>query len=308
MIDFLREKFLLDKMATYVTGKVLVKSQKPSVPNLDEIQDGLECVICLSIPKSNPVYQCDNGHIFCDSCHYKVIECCTCGVKVGNTRNRAAEKFLEKCPTLCDFSSFGCSIRLARAEMEEHKSVCLYKPVPCPATTCNDLLSMEDVIQHMDGVHGKNKISLGPYNGFPMDWHAFSATYRDVHEQINNQLSSEIVPGRFKLDGLSFFGMLWRSYGPEGKWMAWIYIAATIEDSQQYVYTVKVKNANFDEKLSYTGQTASLQLTRGEICNNGRCLKFDDEIAKRFSEDNELTFIFRVRRKSFFETKIKKSM
>ena len=120
-----------------------------------------------------------------------------------------------------------------------------------------------------------------------------------VNEQINNQLSSEVVPGRFKLGDICFFGMLWRSYGAEGKWMAWIYIASTIDESSRYVYTVKVKNVNFDEKISYSGQTASLQLTRGEICNNGRCLKFDDEIAKRFSRDNELTFIFRIRQKYF---------
>ena len=47
---------------------------------LDEIQDELECVVCLDVPQDAPVYQCDHGHILCNSCHEKLTECPVCKV------------------------------------------------------------------------------------------------------------------------------------------------------------------------------------------------------------------------------------
>ena len=273
----------------------------PSLPVLEEIQEGLECVICMTIPKQDPVYQCDNGHIICRSCQYKATGCPRCGVKIGNTRCIAAENILAKCPKSCANNKYGCTIRLGKLSLEKHEEVCRYKPVHCPATTCNDLIAVEDVTKHMDGVHDVYQVSSKSTGAF---WHSFEATYQKVTKQIKNQTSTEFTPGRCSIDGRTFFLMCWRSYGSQGNWHAWVYILGSSEEKKKeekkYKFKVAIDNDELDEKISYTGQTASLQIPRGQICSLGRCLKFDDGLAVRFSKNDELKFSFKIRRMSIF--------
>ena len=33
----------------------------------------LECVVCLEVPSSNPIFQCRNGHHYCKECHPKLL-------------------------------------------------------------------------------------------------------------------------------------------------------------------------------------------------------------------------------------------
>ena len=81
---------------------------------LDDIQDALECVICLDLPKEDPIYQCNNGHIHCNTCHSKITECPVCRIKLGNTRNLTAERVLAKCPKACKFTKYGCDTVLTK--------------------------------------------------------------------------------------------------------------------------------------------------------------------------------------------------
>ena len=125
---------------------------------LDEIQDALECVICLDVPKHDPIYQCDNGHILCEYCHKSVFECPVCKLKLGSTRNLAVEKVLEKCPRPCDYNNFGCSIRLTRAALDVHQEVCIHKPLKCPLQTCGNLVTMSEIVNHINKDHDVLKV------------------------------------------------------------------------------------------------------------------------------------------------------
>ena len=39
--------------------------------NCNEI---LQCPVCLTIPRTGPIYQCANGHIVCKDCHAKLVK------------------------------------------------------------------------------------------------------------------------------------------------------------------------------------------------------------------------------------------
>ena len=61
-----------------------------------EILDLIECVICLDTPKeSSHIFQCENGHIFCEECLEKVKICsvCQCALR-KNSRNLMIEKVI----------------------------------------------------------------------------------------------------------------------------------------------------------------------------------------------------------------------
>ena len=58
----------------------------------------LECPVCWEIPKTGPLYQCENGHFLCSACNGKVNLCPVCRVNLPKVRirNLFAEKQLQK--------------------------------------------------------------------------------------------------------------------------------------------------------------------------------------------------------------------
>ena len=111
------------------------------VLSLEDIQDAIECVICLDIPKNDPVYQCNHGHLLCNKCHARVTDCPVCKIKLGKTRSLVVEKVLAKYPRFCQFEEYGCNVKLPKEQLETHENVCIYKILKCPLLTQNVLLS-----------------------------------------------------------------------------------------------------------------------------------------------------------------------
>ena len=54
----------------------------------------LECPICLEIPKSTPIYQCETGHIYCKSCNQNISKCSFCRSKTIKIRALVAEQII----------------------------------------------------------------------------------------------------------------------------------------------------------------------------------------------------------------------
>ena len=63
-----------------------------------EIKDHLECPVCLEIPKSTKIYQCENGHIVCEQCFSKsaVKICPLCRESMFKTRSLITEQVLSR--------------------------------------------------------------------------------------------------------------------------------------------------------------------------------------------------------------------
>ncbi len=62
----------------------------------DELKEFLECPVCLRVPRSTPVYQCDRGHIVCNECHPKLSLCPMCRCPMGHTRSLISEKVMNR--------------------------------------------------------------------------------------------------------------------------------------------------------------------------------------------------------------------
>jgi hypothetical protein len=58
----------------------------------DDLEDMLECPVCLHIPEKPPIFQCPLGHIICSQCHNLLAECPICRQQIGNTRSIISEK------------------------------------------------------------------------------------------------------------------------------------------------------------------------------------------------------------------------
>ena len=63
---------------------------------ISELLDLIECIICLDNPRQpSHIYQCQNGHLFCEECLEKVKTCSVCQEPLNkDSRNLMVEKIL----------------------------------------------------------------------------------------------------------------------------------------------------------------------------------------------------------------------
>ena len=269
------------------------KDKKRYFLALDEIQDALECVVCLDLPKDDQVYQCENGHILCNICREKLTNCPFCRVILGRSRNLSVEKILAKCPRTCEFGKYGCRIKLNKQEQATHQENCRYKPVHCVYPHCNELLSVMFLGKHLSEKHGNIRSTVGS---------KISLGYNDFNKHFENQNKVDVPkplldPLTFTFDGFFFCSVISRTFVPlrPYNWHLWLCLAGSPEESKCYNYIVSIKNSENKEELSYTGNAVSLQLSSEQVISMGRCLTFDDEIAKRFCSGRQLEFDFHIR-------------
>lgn len=129
---------------TDVTASSLILTTKP------DVSKEFECIVCFSLPP-DVLLQCNNGHLFCQSCWegmqdaarigHKLgkVTCPTCRTPLGRTpaRNRLAESILASLPVAC--FNFGCDDRPLFRELFCHVNdrchhrllACKYKLLGC---------------------------------------------------------------------------------------------------------------------------------------------------------------------------------
>ncbi len=65
----------------------------------EQLQSLVRCPVCVSVPRSGgPVFQCGNGHLICDACRYRLVQCPTCRTPYDGKRKRnlLAEQIIDK--------------------------------------------------------------------------------------------------------------------------------------------------------------------------------------------------------------------
>ena len=70
----------------------------------DWVANFLECPLCLETIKEPPIFQCENGHVFCHDCRkdltaYNDHRCSECQGKLLGVRNLVVENMLEQLPS-----------------------------------------------------------------------------------------------------------------------------------------------------------------------------------------------------------------
>ena len=70
-------------------------TQTQSLPTA-ELLDVLECPVCKILPRTTPIYQCENGHIYCNECKPNLRTCAVCRVTLGDIRSLICEQVIER--------------------------------------------------------------------------------------------------------------------------------------------------------------------------------------------------------------------
>ena len=117
------------------SSKKKAVEKKPPAPPF--VEEELQCIICFEFP-TKEIFQCQNGHLLCSSCHFEVlqsekVQCPSCRVKMSRdnpSRNRFAEVVLASHEVECTHST--CEQKLKFKDLKMHvESVCVHRKVSC---------------------------------------------------------------------------------------------------------------------------------------------------------------------------------
>lgn len=88
----------------------------------------LECPVCYETLVS-PIYQCQNGHIVCNQCIERLVQCGECRVSLAGSRirNVALENICKSVDVKCPNKSEGCSVLTTVEMLKNHLEICGYQ-------------------------------------------------------------------------------------------------------------------------------------------------------------------------------------
>eukprot|EP00092_Neocalanus_flemingeri_P022326 GFUD01024210.1.p1 GENE.GFUD01024210.1~~GFUD01024210.1.p1 ORF type:complete len:385 (+),score=80.51 GFUD01024210.1:46-1200(+) len=111
----------------------------------NELDDKIECPVCMETPREGPVYACPNGHLVCKECRSE--SCPTCRVSMGNGKSLLAVTVIENIEHLCKFVD--CGELFANDKVDEHEKICKHRTVSCPYDLCNEKISLSKLLEHL---------------------------------------------------------------------------------------------------------------------------------------------------------------
>eukprot|EP00388_Colpodella_angusta_P004408 GDKJ01014580.1.p1 GENE.GDKJ01014580.1~~GDKJ01014580.1.p1 ORF type:complete len:285 (-),score=49.98 GDKJ01014580.1:65-919(-) len=113
----------------------------------------LECGLCLDL-MIPPIFQCEDGHTFCNTCKEKLTTCPVCRSSVINIRCRALEKIVETIGEVeCRFAKYGCKSVVPYFEKKNHEAKCQHRSIACFHLGCTFEGSSEELAFHLRDNH-----------------------------------------------------------------------------------------------------------------------------------------------------------
>ena len=142
-----------------------VKANTPQTKISSDISQTLslfECCVCLEYINP-PILQCQNSHVFCQSCRQKFktpVKCPTCRVVLLKTdiRSYLLEQIAEslRLPFPCKYKTNGCDVTSLLTEIPKHQNECEFVPYRCTNVIFEDCQwsdSRQEVAQHLIDEH-----------------------------------------------------------------------------------------------------------------------------------------------------------
>ena len=132
------------------------------------LANSLKCPSCKSF-FNPPIFQCSNGHSFCNTCTEKQKECPECSISLTNKfRNISLERMLESIESICRFS--GCGKKVLLIDKASHEQSCEHNPlITCVFNDCS--WEGESLIEHLKTKHTIKEFDM-PAKGGIRGWNS----------------------------------------------------------------------------------------------------------------------------------------
>ena len=253
--------------------------------SMKELGEALQCPICLLIPQSTPIYQCENGHVICKVCREKISRCPSCRQPLGRIRCMFAERMLEKVPIPCQFAVHGCEVKLQMRYQSGHASECQFREVQCPVRDCNSKTPIGNMMNHILLDHH------GVENTLVENLHESHALITEKDFCEDGDVGYIIF---LKHDGHYFFLEQHRIHS-QGIFFFWIYFLGSSMEANKYTCKIKICSEDQRENYIYSGPPISIDVPFKNAFECKQGLVFADVIAQRLLKNDCLKFKIQIK-------------
>ncbi|CAG9824087.1 unnamed protein product [Phaedon cochleariae] len=93
---------------------------------LEKFKKQLQCPICMEY-MIGKIYNCEKGHVLCDTCKLQLTECPSCRASLGESRSFPLESLADEVVLACVFSKNGCEFTGKLKLLSPHEKECVHK-------------------------------------------------------------------------------------------------------------------------------------------------------------------------------------
>lgn len=245
------------------------------------LSEALECPVCLEVPKSSPVYQCQaNGHVVCRACIPHLKEVCPVCRQRGFTRCLSAEKLIAAWQNL---SNQPLALRQISSQPGRERSTRL---VFCPVAGCETVVPVDQLeTQHLPERH--EEMSPVSYESGPQVYRLF------VRPEVWCG-SARFDPVWVTLNGFNVFRQVMRD-NEKKTWFFWVCIEPRGDRLTRAEVEFKFLNQRGQIVFQHTTAAVPLDIHPLQVLSQYRGLFLpDDFMQTRIVEQGQFSLTFNV--------------
>lgn len=149
--------------------------------NVTELLEIFTCPICKEFMFDN-IYQCENGHLYCESCFNQIKKCSSCNIPMIDKNRALSTEQIRDCVELpcqnqdcktitsnhkqhneiCEYHKCACGLLGNKKDLRRHQKICGLRILSCPFDGCIKSLQANNIYFHLTEKHQVNYNSLVP--------------------------------------------------------------------------------------------------------------------------------------------------
>ena len=230
--------------------------------NADALKSVVECPVCFRVPRGK-ILTCSNSHKICEVCYQKIVASAkqcpqgNCAYDQPPRRCRELETIVENADLVlnCRRESAGCREELRRVDMIKHENICQFREVPCPNSSCEQMIIFRSIDSHITESHPSISKLTSPelrpllkQNYKEREWNDW------ILYEWKNELGNVFYPQIVKISGL---------------WYFWIKVKADSTAAKQYEVTFEANNQDSGFKMMSVGHVHPIDMSVDEVMKTG---------------------------------------
>jgi hypothetical protein len=247
--------------------------------DLELMKTHLECPVCFEIPSDGVMLLCQNSHDICATCKTKMDDDRSgkcpqgdCDYDNPPRRNRTVAGLVDRLPLefACKYAAkatataaaSGCEFVGTKKLLGQHEEACHHRPVPCPAKSCEESVSANNVIEHLKTMHGAN-----PENKSSVSRDVFEKSCLWNKEKSSNTKNSACTE-RIHLTTAGWViscAHLW-----EGQVYTWLLMLAPKTEADKFKCLITLKKD--DCSMNFPAPVYPIDWTRKMIMQDEHCV------------------------------------
>jgi len=252
-----------------------------------KLKSYLECPVCLLVPKAK-ILACSNGHKICESCHKKLKtvaqakKCPLGGCDYSNPplRIRDLEAIVENSDVKLSCSLSGCRVEMTRQDLKIHEEGFKYRLVPCPKTSCQEMIRFNDISSHITK-HHKDKFYLISVPKIKLNIYA-------------SDLEQSDFSGRPRIWSFSEHKFYAQIEKYNNVWYFWVQIEGDPTLANKWRFSAKTENIAKGIRMEFSGAVLPVDLSGGEAIETGECLMMKNKNIEKLMFNDRIVITFNV--------------